>query len=64
MKKETIEKICIDVTNCARCGENHSNIEFIRFKRNQIDECEFWGMCPKLNEPILMSLENYMALGE
>lgn len=45
------------VKRCARCGEDHE-VKFKRFKHNPItcDEGEYthWGMCPSLEEPVLM----------
>lgn len=44
----------IKVANCARCGKTHE-VEFNRFTQ-PIDDCTHWGMCPNLNEPILMRI--------
>jgi len=57
----------VDIKNCARCGKNHRGLLFKRFKRilrvNYYD-CgvdsyvgfNYWSICPKLNEPILMQV--------
>lgn len=45
------------VKNCARCSQDHTQIEFKRFKFNPIDEFEFWGSCPTTGEPILLKIE-------
>lgn len=50
----------ITVKGCARCGETHE-IEFSPFAENAI-ECSgeistHWGMCPNLNEPILLRIQ-------
>lgn len=51
--------ILADVFHCARCGENHDAIRFQKFTRPIVDAdgtvWERWGMCPAMNEPILMS---------
>lgn len=48
------------VSNCARCGDTHE-VEFREFAKNSIgldeDVLTHWGMCPNLNEPILMRIQ-------
>lgn len=61
-KKQMTDRIelTITVTGCARCGETHE-IEFFPFAKNPIDLdgeiSSHWGMCPNLNEPVLMRME-------
>jgi hypothetical protein len=54
----------IDVMACARCGEDHKELEFVKFKRSVIVIIERagkriftdWAMCPKTNEPVIMEV--------
>jgi hypothetical protein len=52
-----IPKVAI-LNNCARCGGNHSDIEFREFTNHFSPDggavYTHWAMCPTLNEPILM----------
>ena len=53
------EPLKVTVKGCARCGENHHLLEFYAFENPIIIEFSkftHWGVCPKLNEPILMKL--------
>jgi hypothetical protein len=43
------------VKNCARCGQDHE-VEFREFVQNGVGDLTHWGMCPVLNEPILMRI--------
>jgi hypothetical protein len=50
----------VNIRNCARCGQDHNNLEFTRFKGNLV-ECsgstwKYWGMCPIHNEPVLLNV--------
>lgn len=50
----------IDVTNCARCGSDHTNLKFFKFNHPVKDEAgswTHWAICPNLNEPVLMRYE-------
>ncbi len=57
------------VNDCARCGDTHE-VEFREFTQNPIelydDVFMLWGICPVLNEPILMRIleieENLVVL--
>lgn len=52
-----------DVSDCARCGKDHAELDFSRFTRNpQKDgddgvEWTHWSMCPELQEPILLGIQ-------
>ena len=48
-----VKYLSLPVNNCARCNQNHSNIEFIPFTIPPL-EYTYWGMCPAVNEPILL----------
>ena len=49
-----------NIISCARCGENHDNLEMkkltnsITIPNTNGNEIGYWAMCPKLNEPILI----------
>ena len=43
------------VKKCARCGNDHE-VEFKEFQHFGIGDCNWWGMCPYINEPILMKI--------
>jgi len=50
------------VEDCARCGEDHRNVQFRHFKGKYIscDEMDFqyWGWCPTNLEPIILSVDD------
>ena len=53
-------KIVPIVRNCARCGGDHSDVEFFEFLqpvRIRIDDLQqtltHWAMCPRLTQPML-----------
>lgn len=50
--------VTVDIYLCARCGANHEGVEFKRFMSPMRDSdgaiWEWWGMCPLMNEPILL----------
>jgi hypothetical protein len=50
---EKEEKITTDIKYCARCGEDHGGLQFVRFK-HPCGEFTHWAMCPKMQEPILL----------
>lgn len=41
------------ISSCARCGHSHE-ITLQKFKKNGVLDFEYWGMCPTLNEPIMV----------
>jgi hypothetical protein len=51
-----------NVKNCERCGEDHENLELyeftkpIKFIMTYMIVINYWTMCPKLNEPILVAV--------
>jgi hypothetical protein len=46
----------MSVTRCARCGGNHEHILFTKLSGQPIAGVTHWGMCPALNQPILMEV--------
>lgn len=44
-----------DIGKCARCGRDHSQLQFIELLIPQ-DEFQYWAMCPITGEPILMQV--------
>lgn len=42
-----------NITECARCGENHDKMTFNKFTKPS-GKNTHWGMCPVVNEPLLM----------
>lgn len=45
------------LNGCARCGNDHSHIEFVRMTRPLVldgSELTHWATCPETGEPILM----------
>ena len=44
-----------DISNCARCGEDHG-ISYRKFKKNPVETYDYWAMCPRLDEPILIKI--------
>lgn len=50
--------ILTDVKHCARCNDDHEQLEF-RKLTNPITDCddvvwEWWSLCPYCGEPILL----------
>ena len=48
------------LTNCARCGGQHKNLEFTQLKRPVavlVATFTHWALCPKTKEPILLREE-------
>lgn len=65
MKKYTnpiTKPVTLDVGHCARCGKNHTQIEFTPFNHEVYTH---WALCPEKNAPILMTmmLEDAPVLG-
>jgi hypothetical protein len=51
----------LTVRHCARCDEDHTDLEFTQFRNNPIEDTDgtvwnWWAMCPVTNEPILMKI--------
>jgi hypothetical protein len=44
-----------NLVNCARCGNDHSNLLFRRLKQ-PCGDLKFWCSCPVNGEPILMAV--------
>lgn len=48
------------VYQCARCGDDHAELEFVQFARPIEDSDStiwtYWTMCPTTNEPILLKV--------
>lgn len=53
------ERLVTDVNHCARCGENHLQLTFIKFTgRPVFDErgdYDYWALCPVTRDPLLLS---------
>lgn len=50
-----------DIKSCARCGKDHTHLQFWHFTRKTtIDfvEYHYWTLCPSLREPIVMSIQS------
>lgn len=50
----------ISVRGCARCGQNHDNLEFHPLTRAMSDsegQWTHWAACPTNGEPILMKVQ-------
>ena len=48
----------IDIKYCARCGNNHNNLLFMKFNNPVIIRnvmMDYWSTCPVTSEPILMN---------
>ena len=45
----------IMVKHCARCNNDHE-MEFVQFQHFGIGDCNYWGMCPYINEPVIMKI--------
>ncbi len=54
VKKLEDNKLIVTIAQCARCNQNHIDLEFKKFIKNPIDDFFYWSICPKLKEPILL----------
>jgi hypothetical protein len=56
-----METIIVSIKACARCGEDHDQLEFAPLTKPVISVCgekfSHWVICPKLGEPIMLSTE-------
>ena len=41
---------------CARCGSEHSDIEFEALERETFDRFTHWAPCPNNGQPVLIAL--------
>lgn len=52
----------IGVMSCARCGQDHDELEFKPCKRGPIPTATglatHWATCPETGDPILMRIES------
>jgi hypothetical protein len=51
----------IDVKHCARCQQDHNQLEFKEFTINPIEYSDgtvwnYWALCPVTQEPILLKI--------
>ncbi len=54
-----MEEVTYNVKSCARCGQDHDNLIFKKFKNPFIFknvEIEYWALCPICHEPILLHI--------
>jgi hypothetical protein len=56
----------VDVSCCARCGKDHKDLEFKEFKGWLPEDATgiqwtHWGMCPDLNEPIMLIIKQVIG---
>ena len=51
----------VSVHHCARCGEDHKDLEFHKFTKPIEDSdgtvWDYWIICPISGEPILMKMK-------
>lgn len=61
--------LIVSIKNCARCAEDHPDMTFHRLHRPMVVDFEldglegrrtyqYWAMCPKQQEPILMEVSS------
>lgn len=46
-----------NIRNCARCGKNHTQLQFQEFKQPVKDkdgDWNYWAICPSSLDPILL----------
>jgi hypothetical protein len=55
MKIEEADNMVVTVRTCARCGGDHTNLEFKKLTRIQ-DEWTHWAKCPNIGEPIMLKI--------
>ena len=64
-EKSTDDKsITADIVNCARCGQDHYDLEFKQFRITpvEINDLVFshWALCPLAKDPILYRIVRYI----
>ena len=56
-----MDELTFDVSNCARCCQDHDKMLFKRFLGVPFEEdgyiYNYWGLCPTLGEPVILRLE-------
>ena len=50
-----------DVKGCARCGQDHDDVEFFPLT-NPADDWNFWRMCPVRNEPLMAAIVGHKSV--
>lgn len=48
----------VDVPNCSRCNDDHKGLKFKKFIFSPVGTMTHWSICPNVEEPILMKLED------
>jgi hypothetical protein len=55
---ELPEALKVDVHGCARCGEDHKDMDFRAFRSPIFDSdgsvWTHWAICPNFDEPVLL----------
>ena len=51
----SVDRVMIDITNWARCGDIHPQLEFHEFTVPS-GEYTYWALCPNTGQPILMEI--------
>lgn len=56
-----MQSITTNITNCARCGDDHDKLKFTEFSKNPIIDSDgtiwdFWALCPITKEPVLLKV--------
>lgn len=51
------------IHNCARCGADHTDLEFKQFIIEPIQDSDgtvwnYWALCPTCDEPILLKVKD------
>ena len=47
----------VDIKKCARCGGDHTNRKCYELTNSPTKKYDYWTMCPKLKEPILITFK-------
>jgi len=47
-----------NIKGCARCGGDHDQLEITAFTNGTIDDYGWFAICPELQEPILVKIDN------
>lgn len=55
------DKLTVKINSCPRCGGYHPSVELKKFQRDT-DGKTHWGMCPTLEEPILLKISTRIDL--
>lgn len=55
LELNNVGQMPVDISNCARCGEDHEQMIF-SLLANASDEWKYFGMCPVTDQPVMLRI--------